>query len=335
MAAAAQAEENVGIGARLITKLKLLNREMVVIALLITAFIVSSRLSPYFLDREYLLENTSLYMEAGIIALAMTFIIVAGKIDLSVASNLALTACSAAVMHSRFGWPMPATIAFALVLGSLLGMVNGLLIVKLRLPPLTVTLGTFALYRGIAQILVGEHSVSGFPEWFAGIDYRKVGGLLPMPLCIFLVLAVILGIVLHKTVVGRWTVGIGANQVASRYSGVPVGRTVIGLFTLAGLLSGLAGQIMTSRLGVARFDMGIGLELDVITAVVLGGTDIFGGRGTIFGTVLALFLLGIIRSGMGLQNIKVEQQLIVIGLLLIFSVAMPNILQRRAAKRAH
>jgi rhamnose transport system permease protein len=303
-------------------------RELVVVILLPLTFLVNARLSPYFLDPAYLLSDTSQYMEAGIAALALTFIIISGHIDLSVASNMALVACATASLHARLGVPMEAAIPIGLLLGGLLGLFNGLLIAGFRLPSLTVTLGTFALYRGIAQILLGDQSISRFPEWFVGMDYRMIGPV-PLPLLIFLTLAILFALILHRTLAGRWIYALGANPTASRLSGIPVRRATIALFAFSGFCAGLAGLMMASRLNVARYDMATGLELDAITAVVLGGTDIFGGRGTIFGTVLALFLIGILRSGMGLANIKIEQQLVAIGALLIVSIALPNLLQRR------
>jgi rhamnose transport system permease protein len=300
------------------------------VLLLALAFVAGSRLSPFFLDAPYLLNETSLYMETGLIALAMTFIIISGNIDLSVASTLALVAGVTGVLHDHYSVPFGVAAGCGLALGAFLGWVNGLLIAWFRLPSLTVTLGTFALYRGLAQVLLGDQSVSKFPEWFVGIDTRHVGNSpLPLTLVVFLGLAVVAGAVLHRSVFGRWTTALGTNEAACRYSGIAVDRVKITLFTLSGFLSGLAGLLMTSRLTVARHDMGVGLELEVITAVVLGGTDIFGGRGTIFGTVVALFLIGILKSGMGLANIKAENQLVVIGLLLIFSVLLPNLLQKR------
>ncbi len=305
------------------------NREVVVLILLGIAFFVGAKLSPFFLDRDYLLDASSLYMETGLIALAMTFIIISGNIDLSVASTLALVASVTALMHAKMHLPFGAAMILGLILGGLLGLFNGLMIVRLKLPSLAVTLGTFALYRGLAQIIIGDHSVGSFPDWFAGIDYRHLAGPIPAPLGIFLICAVVFGLLLHQHILGRWTVAIGTNAAASRYSGIPNGTILIGLFTLSGFMAGAAGLMLESRLSVARFDMGTGLELDAITAVVLGGTDIFGGRGTIFGTVTALFLIGILRNAMGLANIKVESQLVVIGLLLIFSIVVPNLLQRK------
>ncbi|MCC6314796.1 MAG: ABC transporter permease, partial [Thermomicrobiales bacterium] len=264
------------------------SREAMTVGLLIVAFVAGALLSPYFLDAAYLLSATSLYMEIGIIALPMTLIIIAGDIDLSVASTLALVASATAVLWSQVGLPLPAAIVCGLALGALCGALNGALIVGLGLPSLTVTLGTLALYRGIAQILIGDHSIGGFPSWAVGIDtWRVPGSPIPVTLVFFLLLALGFGLLLHRTVFGRLIYATGANREAARYAGVATGRVRLILFVLSGFLAGLAGMIMTSRLGVARFDLANGLELDVITAVVLGGTDIFGGRGSIFGTVVA------------------------------------------------
>ena len=210
------------------------------------------------------------------------------------------------------------------------GGFNGVLITKLKLPSLSVTLGTFALYRGLTQVLLGDHSITDFPDWFTEIDKRYLGPTpIPLPLVIFLACAVVAGLILHRTVLGRWVNAIGTNEPACRYSGIAVDRIKVLLFTASGFMSGIAGLMMASRLTVARYDLGTGLELDVITAVVLGGTDIFGGRGTIFGTAIALFLITFLKAGMGLRNITAEHQLVVIGLLLIFSIVLPNLLQRR------
>lgn len=295
--------------------------ESVTLLLLVLAFFVGAMLSDYFLDTQYLLDSTSLYMEVGIMALAMTFVIISGNIDLSVASNLALTAVVCGRLYADWDIPMPVVAVAAPLLGALLGLFNGLLITLLRLPSLTVTLGTLALYRGLAQVMAGDHSIGGFPEWFIGIDYRYVGPV-PVPLILFLALAVVFGLLLHKTTFGRGVYVTGLNEQAARFSGLRVDRVKLTVFTLSGATAGLGAAMMTSRWGVARYDMALGDELAVITAVVLGGTDIFGGRGTIFGTVAALFLLGIIRRGMGLAEISAESQLAVTGSLLIGAVLL-------------
>ena len=304
-------------------------REVITLVLLIVAFFISSRLSPYFLDIHYIFDATSLYTEIGVMALAMTFVIISGNIDLSVASMLAVTAVSFGLLYTRLGIPIPVAIVLALVMGSILGMVNGLIVTRFKLPPMIVTVGTLALYRGLGQILLGDHAVTGFPESFYGLDMRYVGDSpVPLPLVIFLLLAVIFGLVLHKTTFGRMVYAVGTNQEAARYSGIAVDHVKIVCFMLSGLMAALGGIMMSSRLASARYDMANGWELDVITAVVLGGTDIDGGQGSILGTVLALFLIGVLRSGMGLANIKIEYQLVVIGSLLIMSIIIPNIVRR-------
>jgi rhamnose transport system permease protein len=149
----------------------------------------------------------------------------------------------------------------------------------------------------------------------------------------FFILALILGLILHKTVFGRWVFAIGTSEDAARYSGIPVDRVKIAVFALNGFLAALAGLIMVSRLAVARYDHGRGLELDVITAVVLGGTNIYGGRGTIFGSTIAVFLVGFLRTGLGVANVKAENQLAVVGTLLIIAVIASNIINRFSQQR--
>jgi rhamnose transport system permease protein len=313
----------------------LLRPEAVPLVLLILAFIGGSLLSPYFLDVRFLLNNTSTYIEIGIMVLGMVFIIISGNIDLSVASTLALVACVAGVTYFDLGVPMAITLPLALVLGGLLGYINGLLVTRLKLPSLAVTLATLALYRGVANILVGDDSRPKlawsrdivFPDWFLGVNQVTLLGI-PLPLFIFLVLAVVLGLLLHKTVFGRWVYTIGNNREAARYSGVPVEWVERSIFALAGFLSGVAGMIMVSRLSVARYDHARGWELDVITAVVLGGVDIRGGRGSMLGAVIAFFLIFVLRTGMGVANVKAESQLFLIGVLLILSVIISNIMSR-------
>ncbi len=311
--------------------------ELVTILLLILSFVLGARLSPYFLDARFLLSNTSTYIEIGFMMLGLVFIIMSGNIDLSVASTLALVACIAGVSYFDLGLPMGAVIVVALASGALLGYINGWFITALRIPSLAVTLATLALYRGVANILVGDDSRPKlawsrdvvFPGWFVGIQNYKIAGTnIPLPLVILLLLAVVLGLVLHRTTLGRWTRAIGSNEDAARYSGVPVERVKRWLFTLSGLLAGFAGLVMVSRLGVARYDHARGWELDAITAVVLGGVSINGGRGTMFGAVTAFFLIFFLRTGMGVANIKAESQLAAIGLMLILAVLVSNLSSR-------
>ncbi|HYO10172.1 MAG TPA: ABC transporter permease [Tepidisphaeraceae bacterium] len=304
----------------------LVQPEMVTIVLFVLVFAASAATSDAFLDYRFLLNSTSLYMEVGLLALAMTFVIISGNIDLSVGSGTALVAVASSLAFAA-GVPMPMVIPLALLMGVALGLFNAAMVTLLRLPSLTVTLGTLALYQGIAQVLLGDRSQGGFPRWFTGINYRGVGPV-PMPLVIFLIAAAILGVVLARTVFGRRVYAIGTNEAAARYSGIPVNRVKVLVFALSGLMMGAAALMLNSRLTVARYNNLPAAELAAITAVVLGGTDIFGGRGTIFGTVVALLLLGIVKKGMGLQNVSPEYQLTVNGGLLIVAVILTNLMGR-------
>lgn len=308
--------------------MKFLRRpEIAPAALLVVAFAICALQSPYFLDVKYLLDSSSLYMEVGIVAIGMTWVIVSGNIDLSVGANLALSAClsAEAISHGASPW---VGCAIAICAGMVLGWFNGVLVVKARLPSFVATLATMAIYRGAAQAMLASNSIS-IPERLVGLDAVKPLGI-PGPLILWVVLIAGLGAVLHRTVIGRWIYTIGTNEAAAFYSGVPVARTKVVVFTLTGALCGVAALTMNSRLGVARYDHGMGLELDAIVAVALGGASISGGRGTTLGTAIALTLLGVIRTGMGVADVKAEYQLAVVGALLVFAVVAGNLTGKRA-----
>lgn len=302
--------------------------EAVLVLLLVGSFAYSASVSPYFLEARTLFDMTSHFMEIGLMALAMTLVIILGEIDLSVASLCALAGVACGLLHEG-GVPLPLAMGAALLLGAGLGALNGWLAAALQLPSLVVTLGTMALYRGAGQILLGDRSTYGFPEWFVSIDLRYVPGTwIPLPLVLFAACAVLFFLLLHRTTAGRLIYCIGNNAEACRFSGIAVGRVKVALFALSGLMAAAAGLMMTSRFASARWDMASGMELEVITVVLLGGTSISGGRGTILGTVLALFVIGTFRYGMGLANIPVQNQSVAIGLLLIGSVLAPELAGR-------
>lgn len=300
--------------------------------LFVLAFAVGALRSDYFLDVKYLLESTALYAETGLLILGMTFIIVSGNIDLSVASTLALVACVVAKL-SAAGLPMPVAALLGLITGCLLGGFNGLLVAYAKLPSFLVTLGTLALYRGLAQALMGTESVK-LPDSFVGLDRLDIPLIrTPVPSAIVLVLALVLGLVLHRTIWGRWVFAVGTSEEAAYFSGVPTRRVRFWVFVLAGFLAAVAALTIDSRLGVARFDHARGLELDAITAVVLGGTSIQGGRGSILGSILALMLIFVVRVQMGLANVTAEVQMTVVGTLLIFAVAVTNLTSRLTVRK--
>jgi len=302
--------------------------EVLLVVLLGGVLVLNVLLSPYFWDAGSILDDTSTFMEVGLMALPMTLIIIAGHIDLSIASNGALCAI---IFATRFqaGWNVWAAAGLALLIGVVAGVANGLIVTKLRLPSLVVTLGTYALYRGLANGLLGSGEVSSFPGAFAGIDTRYLPGThVPAPLVIFAIAALLVGLLLHTTVFGRYIYAVGNNVDASRYAGVAVDRIVIVLFGLSGFFAALATLVLVSRLQTARSDIGTGFELQAITAAVLGGANIFGGEGSIPGTVLAVFIIGLLGNGMTLGNVPAEVQTIAVGALLILSILVPSLTKR-------
>jgi len=310
----------------------LLRWEWLLIVMLIVACVINATFSPYFLDIHNLFDMTFHFMERSLIALPMAFIIISGNIDLSVASNLGMSAIIMAATHQA-GLNIWLAALLGLAVGALGGLINGLIITRMRLPALVVTLGSYALYRGVAFVILGDLVVTGFPPQFTYLGQGYVGHTpVPVPLVIFAVLAVLFGLLLHRTAFGRFVYAIGNNEEACRFSGVAVDRIKIMLFTLTGLMSALAAVILTARFGSARPNIALGFELDVITAVVLGGVDINGGRGTMPGVVLALFLMGVVRYGMSLNNVPGQIQNTLIGVLLIVAILLPQLLQRFAPR---
>ena len=312
--------------AALAAKLVPLAPEAVVALLAVVAFVVSTAWEPLFLDVEYLFDRSTLYTEVGLMALAMTFVIVCGHIDLSCTSILALVGAIVAALHAHWNVPLLPLLLVAPVLGALLGAFNGVLVARFGLPSLVLTLATMAVYRGAAQVILGDHSIS-VPSWFVGVERITLPGTyVHLPLILLLSAAVVMALLLHRTVLGRWAFAIGTNPAAARYAGVPVTAVTLTAFTLSGVAAVVAAVLMISRLGVARFDHARGAELDVITAVVLGGASIFGGRGTIVGTMIALALIAIVQTGLGVANVKAEHQTAILGGLLIAAVASSTLL---------
>lgn len=308
--------------------------EWLLVALTLAMIVVNTQLSPFFLEPNNLLRTSSDFMEIGIMMLPMVFIIITGNIDLSVASTLGLSASLLGFLHNA-GWNIWVAAAIALLVGALCGLLNGVLIARLGLPSLVVTLGTFSFYRGLAYALLGDEAARGYPEAFTYLGQGRIGDTrVPFALVLFMALAAVFALVLHRTRFGRYLYAIGNNEAASRYSGAPVRRIKIGIYTLSGFMAALAGLILAARFGSTRPDIGTGLELAVITVVVLGGVSISGGTGTMLGAVLALLLIGITRFGMGLLNLQGQVQNIVIGLLLILSILLPNLGRWLAARPA-
>ncbi len=307
--------------------------EWLLVALIAIVIVFNSRITPYFLNALNLSRASSDFMEMGLMMLPMVFIIITGNIDLSIASNMGMSASFAGLLHIM-GVNMAIAAGAGLLLGTLGGLLNGYLVARVRIPSLVVTLGTYAFYRGIANAFLGDQAATDYPPAFTFLGQGRIfGTLIPFSVVLFVVMAIIYGLVLHRTTFGRYLYAIGNNENACIYSGVPVARIKIIIFTLSGFMSALAGLILAARFGSTRPDIGTGLELAVITAAVLGGVDINGGVGTMVGAVLALILIGLVRFGMGLLNFQGQVQGMVIGLLLILSILIPN-LARNFFRRA-
>lgn len=308
----------------------LIRPETGTLLLLIGAVAVAANLSPFFSDLRFILESSTYYMEFALVALVLTLVIISGEIDLSPAATMALSACVFASLLQS-GLPIGLAIPAGLATGALLGAFNGLLVVGLQLPSIIATIGTLTLYRGLSQVLAGDRSITGFPDWFIGFDWRTLG-IVPYPVIVFVIAALALAVLLGMTVLGRQIYQIGASEIAARHAGVRVRRIKFGLFVAMGLTSALAGLMTASRLASVRYDMATGGELQMVLMVMLGGTYIFGGRGGVLGTFLAAWLLVIIATGMNVANIPVTSQLIVMGLLLIVSIIATNAIYARTQR---
>ncbi len=297
----------------------ILRHEVILAVLTVLALIVLAILSDKFFTAENLLNQGRLMSEVGLVALAMTFVIVTGGIDLSVGSILGLTAILLGVFWQNVGMPLPLAMIAALACGTLAGLGNGVIITRFKVPPLIATLATLALYRGLAEGISQARSVRGYPEWFYFLGQGEILGV-PVQLWLLGFLTVAAAVILGLTPFGRATYAIGANETAARFSGIRVDATKLWIYTAAGFLAGLAALIFVSRVTTTRSDMGTGLELDVITGVVLGGTSIFGGKGTIIGTALGLILIQALKNGLALSGVKGDGTIVVIGVVLIAAI---------------
>ncbi len=305
--------------------------ESLLLLVAIGIFILNSFASPYFLNAWNLSDATFNFTEKAMIALAMALLIISGEIDLSVASIIAL-ASTAMGLVMQAGLGTPAIVAAGLVTGLLCGAFNGVLVTRLGLPSIVVTIGTMSLFRGISYIVLGDGAFRGYPSSFAWFGQGYVFWVITVELTTFAILAVIYGIVLHKTNFGRAVYAIGNNATAATFSGIRVERVKFILFLLTGLMSGLAAVCLTSRLGSTRPSIASGMELEVVTMVVLGGVSILGGSGSIPGVVIAAFVMGLVTFGLGLLNVPGIVMSIVIGALLIGVIALPRIYQNLRRK---
>ncbi|PZN59605.1 MAG: ABC transporter permease [Proteobacteria bacterium] len=313
-------------------KLQSLIRHETFLALLLAVVLaVLSFQSDRFLTVANLLNQGRLMTEIGLIAIAMTFVIATGGIDLSVGSILGLVAILTGVLWQNVGLPLPLAVVGAIAAGTLAGLGNGIIITRFGVPPLIATLATLALYRGLAEGISQARSVRGYPDWFYVLGQGEVLGV-PTQLWILFLAAILASILLAYTRWGRTVYAIGSNEVASRFSGLSVERTKLALYAASGFAASVAAVIFVSRVSTTRSDMGTGIELDAITAVVLGGTSIFGGRGTILGTVIGLCLIQALKNGLSLAGVKGDGTIMLIGAVLILAILASNIFERSGTR---
>ncbi len=288
-------------------------------------------IAPRFLEWANLIEVLRFSVELGLLSVALTPVLISGGIDLSVGSTLGLTGIVVGIAWTEYHLSVAGLLAVGLLVGCLCGLLNAFLIAQLRRPALIVTLGTYTLYRGIAEGLThGAVSYTDFPQSFLFLGQGYVLKVVPVQLLVLCAVAVFYFVLLHRSVMGRGIYAIGLNAPGASHAGIPVRKRLIVLYVLAGSVSGLAGIILVAHLGLAKADLGTGYELGAITAVVLGGTSVFGGRGSLLGSLLGLFFLSVLQDGMHLLALPSELTGVFTGLLLLGIVGMEQVRVRRS-----
>lgn len=312
--------------------------ERILIALIVLVYLgfglgIEGFFTPYALA-----DSTYNFSEKALIALAMALLVIGGEIDLSIAAIMAL-ASMAMGFAMKAGAGTATMVLAALATGAACGALNGWLVTRWKLPSIVVTIGTLSLYRGLAQVVLGDQAITGYPETLVTWGNGYLGDLLGLPwlivpieFAVMLIAALLIGLFLHATVHGRRIYAIGANATAARFSGIAVDRYRMGLFIFAGLMAALAAILLTGRIGSTRPNLAMGWELDAVTIVILGGVSILGGKGSIVGTVLAAVLLGSFTFAMGMLNVTGIVVSMVVGGLLIAAMVLPLYLRRFMAR---
>jgi rhamnose transport system permease protein len=294
------------------------------LAALVVIVATNSALSPQFMTLSNQINLFQLSIEKIIVALVMTLIIINGEIDLSVGSMMGLAACAFGWMFAN-GVPAELAIVIVLMIGVAGGALNGFFVARVGLPSLVVTLATLIGFRGLARVLVEDRGIGDFPDWFDALGQQGLIGDIPLSILVFVILFVVFYVVLQHSGFGRKTYLIGNNREVAAFAGIDTARHKLVLFVLSGAVSALAGLLFAARVGAVRGDVANGFELDIITIVLLGGVSIFGGSGSLVGTLLAVLIVLNLRNGMALMNVTGHIQTGVIGILLIASVIAPRL----------
>jgi ribose transport system permease protein len=325
---AKEQEAHVSFAQRLRERLADIIAQLTAAGALIVVCIVFSIASPDFLTFNNLFNIISQTTVTAVIAIGMTFVIISAGIDLSVGSTAALGGMLGTLIISRTNVSWPLGVLGGTLVGGGIGLVNGLLITKARLSPFITTLGMMSVARGLVYLSTGAVAVYSLPDSFALLGEGSIDGI-PIPLIVLVVVAVLAYLLLTRTRFGRHTYAIGSNPEAARLSGISIAFTLIVIYVLQGLLAGFGGMIASSRVVSGQPNFGIGLELDVIAATVIGGASLFGGQGTIIGTLIGAFLIAVIRNGAVLLNINEFYQEVIIGGVIWLAVYWDQFRRRR------
>jgi rhamnose transport system permease protein len=305
--------------------------ESLLAMLFIVVFAANSIALPHFLDLYNLLDGTQNFSEKALIALPMALLIICREIDISVAGTLALSSVAMGLAKGA-GFPAEALPLVALATGTACGFLNGVLVTRFALPSIVVTIGTVSLFRGLASVVLGDKAFTGYPQLMADWGQGYFFGIVPREFVVLLVCAALFAVLLHTTSWGRRIYAIGNNPEAARFSGIAVDRYRLALFMLTGAMAGLAAFLLTGRIGSTRPNIATGWELEVITMVILGGVSIAGGAGTIAGVMLAVLTMGTVTYGLSLANIPGIYMTIVVGVLLLATIALPKLLRMGRAR---
>ncbi len=310
--------------------------ETLLVALFLVVNIVNvSIVGPGYLNIEFLFTNINVFMCKGLIALAVAYVLLLGDIDLSVGANLCLSATMLGIVYNATGsiW---LGILTCLVVSTLCGVFNGLIVTKFtELNPMIVTLATMTLFRGLSESILTNQATSGMHDvaWFKELYYGRLLGFLPWSFVLFCALAVVFGLVMHKTVFGRQMYAVGSNRLASKYAGVKVQKIRMIVYTITGLMCGISAVFYTAGTGSIKSDIGDGYDIETIAMCVLGGVSTAGGKGTFPGVLISIFIIGLLRYGLGRMGAGTSEIKIVIGAMLIAVVLLPNLKFRKPEKK--
>jgi ribose/xylose/arabinose/galactoside ABC-type transport system permease subunit len=305
------------------------------LCILLAVGVVLSLATDRFLTAENLSNVVRQVSFVGITASAVTLVMVAGGLDLSVGSVVAVAGVIAAKFAAEAGWPLPAAFLMGALAGGIFGFLNAFLVVGMRINPVIATLGTLYIGRGMALLLAGGEPVKGVPLAFNDLATGTIGPL-SLPVAIFVVVAAVMLVIERKTLLGRWAIASGGNSEAAQLSGIPIDRTRAILYILSGLAAGIAGILINSRVATGDPNSGVGFEFDVIVAIVLGGTALSGGQGSVIGTVVGVLIVGVLGNGLNLLGVQSFSQYVVKGVVLIIAVGTSEVfrrISRRFARR--